>query len=187
MIFQIGAIATGSFKTGFGIYQYKKGQKQLESLERPEYEIPEEIRQNLTQAQLMALEGLPTEQKQQFVENIQRTMQSGLRATRDRGLGLAGISGLAQQQTDAFRQLLGIDVSARQANQQQLATARGSLAGFKERAFDINEMQPYIQDYLQAQALVGSGTQNFFGGLQETQQAIGQIQQQAVDVLTAGL
>ena len=123
----------------------------------------------------MALEGLPTEQKQQFVENVQRTMQSGLRGLSERGTGLAGIEGLAQQQIDAFRTLLGQDVAARQANQAQLAQARGTMAGFKEKAFDINQMQPYIQDYLQAQAMMGAGSQNIMGGIQTAGQTAGQM------------
>lgn len=184
MIFLIGAAIGGAVaglaKTGFGIYQYRKGQRQLEGLERPEYEIPEEIRQNLTQAQLMALEGLPTEQKQEFVENIQRTMQTGLRGLQERGTGLAGITDLAQQQIDAFRQLFGADVAARQTAQKGLATARGTMAGFKEREFDINEMQPYIQDYLQAQATSGAGVQNIFGGVQQALPGVGGLTEAAI-------
>lgn len=155
----------GIAQTVGGYALYKKGKEALEALVRPEFEIPEEIRQNLTQAQLLALEGLPTEQKQQFVENIQRTMQSGLASLQERGTGLAGVTTLAQQQMDAYRTLLGQDVAARQAGQAGLAQARGTMAGFKERQFDINLMQPYIQDYLTAEAEMGAGLTNIFGGV----------------------
>ena len=171
----IGSLAASAAQGIYGAYQYQKGLKQAELLERPEYEIPEEIRQNLTQAQLMSLEGLPTEQKQQFVENVQRTMQTGLRGVSERGMGIAGIEGLAQQQIDAYRTLLGQDVADRQANLGNLAQARGKLAGFKEREFDINKMQPYIQDYLQAQAMMGAGSQNIMGGVRSGLMGLGQL------------
>ena len=57
---------------GVGIGEYEEGKAKLEALEakgRPQYQIPDEIYQNLSHAQRMALEGLPEEQKKQYVEN----------------------------------------------------------------------------------------------------------------------
>jgi hypothetical protein len=161
-----GVQAIGSLAQGlFGSTQYKRGKKMLAGLERPTYEIPSEIKQNLTQAQLQALEGLPAEQKQSFVENIQRAMTSGQQALTERGLGVAGASGLVQQQIDAYKGLMGQDVAARQANLENLASARGTMASFKERAFDINQMQPFLQQQEQAQQMMGAGQQNIGGAI----------------------
>ncbi len=163
-----GAIqgTVGLVQAGFGLSQYKKGVKAAEALVRPVYEIPPEIAQNLSQAEMAALEGLPAEQKQQFVENIQRGGQQALGSLSDRGLGVAGAGGIFQQQTDAYRDLLAADVGARREAQADVASARLTQAGFKERAFDINVFQPYTQSYLEAQALQGAGLQNIGGGLQ---------------------
>lgn len=156
----------GIAQAGFGLWQYQKGKKAAEALVRPEYVIPPEIAENLTQAEMAALEGLPAQQKQEFVENIQRGGQQAMTSLADRGMAVAGAGNIFQQQTDAYRQLLGADVAARQENQAGVATAKLTQAGFKERAFDINEMQPYTQSYLEAQAMKGAGLQNIGGGIQ---------------------
>lgn len=165
----IGASVQGTaglVQAGFGLSQYKKGVRAAEALVRPIYVIPPEIKQNLTQAEAAALEGLPAEQKKQYVENIQRGSQQAMGSLGERGLGVAGVSGIFQQQTDAYRQLLAADVGARKEAQAGLSQARLTQASFTERAFDINQMQPYTQSYLEAQALQGAGLQNIGGGLQ---------------------
>jgi len=158
-----GATAVG--QTLFGARQYRKGKEEMEALERPEYEIPEEVAANMTAAELAAMEGLPAEQKQAYVENIQRATGGAMASLQDRGLGVAGASGIFQQQSDAYRNLLGMDVQARQQGQQNLAQARLTSAGFKDRDFDINQMQPYMQDYMGAQSMTGAGLQNIGLGI----------------------
>lgn len=157
----------GALQTGFGIQQYLKGKKKAESLVRPTYEIPPEIEQNLSMAQRRAMEGLPAEQKKQYVENIQRTMGAGLSGMQERGLGVAGVTALAQQQQQSFNQLFGADVAARRAGEQDLASARGTMAEFKERRQQINEFQPYALDYQEAQSMMGRGREDFFGGIKQ--------------------
>ena len=101
---------------GVGIGEYEEGKAKLEALEakgRPQYQIPDEIYQNLSHAQRMALEGLPEEQKKQYVENIQAGTQLGLQASGTRQGGLAGISDLYAGQVEAYRGLLAQDVTAR--------------------------------------------------------------------------
>src|SRR3990167_10537508 len=115
-------------KQAFGYYQYLKGLKAKDQLgDRPEYQIPEEIKQNLSQAQLMAIEGLPAEQKRQYIENIQRSMTANLAALTGRKARLVGVSGLSQTEADSYRQLLEADVQARQANQEELMAQRAAM------------------------------------------------------------
>lgn len=167
-------------ETGYGAYQFIQGQKAKKGLERPEYEIPEEIKANLSQAELMALEGLPAQQKQEYIENIGRATATGLRGLKTRKAGLAGVEGLAQTETDAYKQLLGMDVAAKRQNIQNLMSQRETMAGFKERQFDINKMQPYLQKYGEAQAMIGAGAQNIMAGAKSIDQEI----QQGTEVLT---
>jgi len=155
----------GLGQIGFGISQEQKAQRQLKELERPEFEIPEEILQNLSTAERMALEGLPAQERQLFVEDIQRAIQTGGTQLQERGLGVAGVTGLVQQQTDALRGLLQMDVQAKREGESRLAEARSSVAGFKEKEFQLNELDPYLQESLQAQSLQGAGLQNIFTGI----------------------
>ena len=159
----IGAIA----KTGFGIYQMIKGNKMAKENQRPTYEIPEEVKQNLTQSQMMALEGMPAEQQKLYVQNTQRGMAGQLRGLSSRKAGLTGVTAAAQQEQDSYQNLLAMDVQARNQNQQQLMQARGDMASFKDRQFDVNKMQPYMMKEMQAQGMMGAGAQNMMGGFSD--------------------
>ena len=59
-------------QAGTGIYQAYQGNKLANSMERPDYSIPQEVLDNLTDSQIQALRGLPEEQRQQYMENIMR-------------------------------------------------------------------------------------------------------------------
>ena len=150
----------------FGAIQTKKAKKALEGLERPEYEIPEEILENLSAAERMALEGLPARERQIFLEDIQRAISTGGAQLTERGLGVAGVTGLVQEQTDALRGLLQMDVAARKEGQAAVATAKGSLASFKEKEFQINQLEPYLQEKLKWEAERGAGMRNVMTGSQ---------------------
>jgi len=99
----IGAQAIGTgLNTGFGIYQAYKGNQIAKNAVRPEYEIPQEIRDNLTDAEIQAMEGLPAAQKNVLMQNIQRSTQSGMGALDDRKAGLSGLAKLQQNELDAY-------------------------------------------------------------------------------------
>jgi hypothetical protein len=176
------SIISGTASLGqaaIGGLQYQKGKKIGSETVRPEYVIPEEVAANLTAAELAALEGLSAEQKQAYVENIQRSTQGAMASLKDRNLGVTGASAIHQKESDAYREMMGMDVAAKQLAEKNLAQARLTSAGFKERQFDINQMQPYMQDYMESQALMGSGLQNIglgFGTIANTASQFSQDQ-----------
>jgi len=156
-----------------GAIQYYKGQKLAKANKRPKYEVPQGIKDNLSQAQQMALEGLPPEQKQQYVENVQRQENAGLNALGDRSAGLAGIATLTQQGNDANKNLLSMDSQARQTNLNNLMGARSEEAGYSDKQFQLNKLLPFQQTAAAAEALKGAGLQNIAGGMKSAGQAIG--------------
>jgi len=168
-------VILGALQVGMGIYQTLKGNSMAKGLERPKYTIPDEVQQNLTASQMRALEGLPEEQKKQFVQNVQRASANAVNATADRRSGLVGIAGAQQREVDAYTNLLGQDAAARQANELRVDAARQNMADYKERAFEMNEMSPYLEKRQQAQAMQGSGMQNIFGGINAGVNALSQI------------
>ena len=174
---KVGALAVFApdfGKSAWGYYQYLKGQKAKDALgERPAYQIPEEIKQNLTQAQQAALIGLPEEQVRQYVENIQRSQGANLAALTERKAGLIGVGNVAQAQTDAYKQLLGMDATARINNQQKLMEQRALMGDQKAIQWQINQMQPYLQKYGEAQGMIGAGLQNINAGSTQSQQTTG--------------
>jgi len=155
-----GASTTlGAAQLAYGLYKQKRNK-------RPVYEIPDEIKQNLTQAQNAALQGLPEEQKQQYLTNIQRGQAQSLASSGSRRGGLAGIAGLNQQQNDAYANLLSMDASARMQNQNQLYGMRQGMADYKDQAWQINKLNPYYEQTSQNNAMIGAGMQNMSQGFQ---------------------
>lgn len=153
-------------QAAIGIGQAISGHQRLKNLTRPEYQIPSEIEQNMSEAELMSYYGMPDAQKQSYMQNIQRSGQQALSGIADRKGGLGMVSAVQQQQEDSYMNLLSADVQQRMQNIQAAQQARQVMAEYKDKAFQINEMEPYVQDYNEAQSLIGSGMQNVMGGLQ---------------------
>jgi len=158
-------VAPMALQTGLGIYQQAKGARMAAQAERPEYEIPQEIYENLSQSELMALEGLPAEQKKEFVDNIQRGIQAGMRGLKDRSAGLAGIGGLVQQQMDQYRNMFSQDAAQRINNIATLQNNRNTMATYRDKEFKTNELDPYMNQVAAAEAMKGAGLQNIMGGV----------------------
>lgn len=150
----------------FGGFQLLRGLSQAKRNQRPEYNIPQEIQQNLNQAQLYAQQGLPMDVYNRAAGNIDRNAAFGLRSLGDRRSGIAGVSALNQSTNDAYSNLAMQDAQARMNNLAQLYNARGTMAGYRDKAFEINQMQPFMQRAQEAQALQGAGLQNIMRGLQ---------------------
>lgn len=164
----LGLGVAGSLAKGItGFAQFRKGKKVLEGAKRPEYEIPEEIASNLSEAQRIALRGLPEEQRRQYIENIDRQTGAALSGFTSRKAGLTGLTGLAQTQNDAFKNLMVEDAAARQQGELAAMQARNVMASYRDKAFEYNKAQPYQQQVDEGQALQGAGMQNIFGGVDE--------------------
>lgn len=155
-----GATTTlGAAQLAYGLYQQKKNK-------RPTYEIPAEVQQNLTQAQNMALQGLPEEQKQLYLSNLQRGTSQALGSSSTRRGGLSGISQINQAQNDGYANMLAMDSQARQQNQQILMGQRQNMADYRDQAFQINKSNPYYEKTAQNNAMIGAGMQNMSQGFQ---------------------
>ena len=159
-----GAVSAG-IQGAIGIAQYLKGNKLAENNQRPTYQIPDEIKQNLSQAQMMALEGLPDEQKEQYVNNVQRNQNFGLNALGDRKSGIAGLAALTQNGNDAYNKLLSEDATARMTNQKGVMDARNTMAQYQDKSFELNKLLPYQETAAKAGSLQGAGLQNIMGGV----------------------
>lgn len=165
-----GATTTlGAVQTLYGLYKQKHNK-------RPEYQIPDEINQNLSSAKSYAaqsaLEGLPEEQKQQYLSNIQRSEAYGLNQLSTRKAGLAGIASLNQNSNDAYGNLMAQDAGQRIQNQrygqQLVAGANQNLADYKDKSFEFNKVNPYYENTARNNAMIGAGIQNVSQGLQSS-------------------
>lgn len=150
-----GAQLLGGLVSGLiGAGQKRKGRNLLKQIgDGPEYTIPDEI----TNA---AATGLPSEQYNQAMKNIQRQQMFALSKAQDRRGGLAALGGIQQTANDAS---LNLDVANAQARQQNQRV----LAGYRDKAFDWNKKRPYEQKYNYGMSLLGSGNQNVANGIDQ--------------------
>ena len=147
-----------------GASQVKQGKKALSRTIDPGYQIPEEFKKNLSQAEQLSRLGMPSEQYNLATTNIQRGTQAGLRQLGRMSNPFAGISGLARSQSDALASLDASNAAARRQNILGAMGARRELAGQK-LAQQQYAQQRYMDQVNQANALIGAGRQNTAGAL----------------------
>lgn len=160
----IANIASGLLSGVTGFFQRRQAKKALSKLIRPQYEIPNEILENQKKAEMAANEGLPSAQYNQAMQNIQRQQNRALTAASDRRGGLMALPGLQQQANDTQLNLDVKNAEQRLKNQQQLYGINSQVAGYRDKAWNINKMQPYERDYQYNMGLLGAGNQNLLSG-----------------------
>ena len=152
-------------KTGTGIAQFLAGRNALRNTKRPMREIPREVIANLNQAQVQALEGMPEEQRNLFIQDMQRGQQQAVRGLSDRRAGIAGIPQLYQGELDSLNRLAMQDSAMRLQNQNLLTAQRAEMGRQRDTQFQLNEYEPFLNKMRMAEGLIGSGMQNALGGL----------------------
>ena len=160
------AAGAGILKSGLGFLQQAKGKKMLKKTVDPGYKIPKGFGENLAQAEQMARTGMPSQQYNQAQQNISRNVGTGVRALSRSANPAAGVAGLVRAQNDAT---LGLDVSnaaARRQNILQAMGARREMAG-QQLAQQQYQQNRYFDKVNEANARIGAGTQNIFGGLSD--------------------
>jgi hypothetical protein len=147
-----------------GFFQRRAAKKALAKLSRPQYQIPEEILKTQKMAEQDANEGLPSEQYNKAQQDIQRRQNSAISMATDRRSGLMALPKIQQQSNDASLNLNVADAQARMSNKQRLYGIMGQTAQYRDKAWNINKMQPYERDYNYNMNLLGAGNQNLLAG-----------------------
>jgi hypothetical protein len=159
-------IAGGLISGITGWSQKRQAKKMLKSIgEQPIYNIPQEILRNQKQAELNAQEGMPSQQYNNAMKNIQRTQSGILAGATDRRSALMALPRIQQQSNDALGNLDARDASMRQQNQQTLYGIGNTTAQYRDKAWNTNQMQPWQRKYNYANQLLAAGNQNFTAGL----------------------
>jgi hypothetical protein len=174
----ISMLASAAISAGTGVYQSSRAKKMAEqAAARPTYEPSEEVKAALSDAERLALEGMPSEQKQQYIENIQRANQSALRAQAERKAGLAGIGMMHQNELDQYRNLLAMDAQAKRQNQQNLQSVRQGMQSIRDKEFQLNKYNPFLQEQQDIRDLQAAGMQNIMQGTQSAISGLGSAAQ----------
>ena len=171
-------------KTGTGIAQFLAGRKALRETKRPMRQIPQEVIANLTQAQVQALEGMPEEQRNLFIQDMQRSQQQAVRGLADRRAGIAGIPQLYQGELDSLNRLAMQDSQMRLQNQNLLTAQRAEMGRQMDTQFQLNEYEPFLNKMRMAEGLIGSGMQNAMGGFTDASRML--VDYSMLDSLSGG-
>lgn len=164
----ISGIASGIIGGG----QRRRAKKALANLQYPIYDIPQEALQNKKMAQDMASTGLPGEQYAQAQQNILRQQNNAIKQANDRRAGIGLIGKIQQGTNDAMLGLDVADAKARQENKGVLMNANSQLAGYRDKAFEWNKKNKYLQDRAYYMSQMGAGNQNIMGGIDRALGAI---------------
>lgn len=139
----------GLFNMGIGLAQRAEGKKMLKRLgEAPTEYIPNEVLQNQNMAQLRANTGLPSEQYNQAMKNLQRNQLIALRGGQDRKAGLSLVGSGQQMMDDATLRLDTANANARMQNEKTLYGINNQVGGWKDKVWQNNVNNPYMRKYL---------------------------------------
>lgn len=155
----------GLFKGLTGRSQRKQGNKLLAENPYPEAKVQSAFTENKDLATQMAKEGMPSEQYNKAMRNIQRQQIGALRGANDRRGGLMAISGLQQGTNDALLNLAAKDAEMRNANQRNLINVNNQYGNQQNRVWDWNVRNKYQQNRNYAMSLLGAGNANKVAGV----------------------
>lgn len=161
----VGGLGGAALGVVSGLFGKKKANNILANNPRPTEAIPSEVLANQQIAQGAALQGMPSEQYDQAQKNIQRNQSAALTAASTTpGGGVRNIGAIQQASNDASGQLNAESAEMRRQNISQLLGANNQVASWKDKLFDWNERQKYIQQYNYGMGLLGQSNQNLLSG-----------------------
>lgn len=171
-------IAALGLQAGTGLYQMYKGNKLAKEAEamQQDYKTPQVIEDSLTNAQIRALEGMPAEQKAELLQNIENSSQSGIKALKDRKAGISGVELINRTEQDSYLNLASQDASMKLGAEANLQGVQQNYAGYKDKEYDINVLQPYMAKLGAGKDMKGAGMQNAFNTANSAAQIASQRQ-----------
>lgn len=148
-----------------GLFGKKKAKNLLAQNPYPNQPLPSEITANEQIAQGAALQGTPSEQYQEAQKGIQRTQNAAIdAASTSPGGAVRNIGAIQQGSNDATGQLNAQSAEARRQNTAQLLGVNAQAASWKDKLFDWNQRQKYVQNYNYGMGLLGQSNQNIMSG-----------------------
>ena len=159
-------MVAGIVKGALGVVQMVQGQQGLDSLRRPKYETPTEIKQ------MLGLDrqeyGDPTMPGQAAAQDrLDLSASAGMKGAMASGNTLASLAAL-QAQNQAGQ--IGLADTAAKQQAQQLGAYKKSLgisAQYTDQEFQMNEYARFADDSAKFENMAGAGRKNIYGSLTE--------------------
>lgn len=155
----------GAVKSGLGLFQLIKGAGM--EPKRPNYEIPKSAGEGLALSRQAAFSRNPG--AVQAMESTRQSGATGLSRLEGSAGGinqlLGGLAAITASTNAAERGILANEASDRFRRVANLQRSLGQMAQYQDKKFQINEMEPYLNEARTKAALMGGGFQNLFGGV----------------------
>lgn len=165
--------AIGLAQLGQSIAQNAQAKKLSRKLIRPDYEIPQEYRDNLSLAESFAGQGMSDAAMEVYKTNANNTLTSSIDAILRGGGSVNNVADLYDTSEDNFASLAAIEDELRLKRQQIYMDANENVGNQEVTRFQVNEYAPY-QDQKQLIAqLRGQANDNKWKGLNTVGQAVG--------------
>lgn len=161
----IASLALGAYKLHDGRQTQKKGKDLEGSLSRPVYQIPGEVYQNNALAERMAKEGISAQEKNEFIDNTATNAANTVRRFKTRKAGLLGAEIAGDQVAKANRELRMSDTRQKLANIKDLILSNNAIAQYKDKQFQLNEIDKYGEDLNYARSLQAAGKMSINNGI----------------------
>jgi len=157
----------GMVQAGLGIYQAVEGANKLQQSTRPTYKRPKESAEALALARAAAgdpnMPGQTTLQDRLDMQSANAYNQASMG-----GNPLASIAGIQASQ-QAAQQNLGLQAAQWQrGDMQNFYDKLGKSAQYTDMEFQMNKYAPYADEQAEGRDMIGAGTKNAFGGMDET-------------------
>lgn len=168
-------IGQSLFRLGTGVAQLASARKYR--MERPTYEIPEEIsnqlglRQQLLNARMPGAQDLERNIMQSQAQSMYNAQQAGGDSASLLAAGAATQGGTNR----AMRDLQIREAQDYENRVRGLESAQNTMAGFRDKEFQMNEMQPYMEASATRSGLIEGGIQNISSALGDTSARLGKM------------
>lgn len=161
----VGGLGGAAIGLVSGLFGKKKANNILGQNPYPNQEMPSEVTANQQIAQGAATQGMTSEQYDAAQRNIQRNQAAAISAAgTSPGGAVRNIGAIQQASNDATGNLNAQSAEMRRQNISQLMGANTAAASWKDKLFDWNQRQKYIQNYNYGMGLLGQSNQNIMSG-----------------------
>jgi hypothetical protein len=180
MIDPLTAIAVGQGLLGlgkaiFGGSQAAQAKKRLNSMQRPQMQIPQEAVTALNNAEKNSLlTTLPGSDLMK--QGIDRNTMSNVNALGEVSTGGSLLEGTNRAYQNSNNALTDLDVAGAKfnaANQQDYRNELDQMSNLKNQQFQVNELDPYNQRRAELNNQRDAGNQNLWGGINSAASAAG--------------
>jgi hypothetical protein len=154
-------------KTGLGLFQSNSAAKDQKNNIRPKFTIPKEWYDDRNLAGSRAQSGLSDETMDYYTGEATRGLSSGLGTILQGGGSVNTVADLYDSYDSGLNRISAADAEAKNANLDKFINANANLANEREKAWTLNEYQPYLDRSKANAQKMANGQANFVGGIND--------------------